>query len=104
MGDLTAVPEAIRAYGDASAAAATQTLAAASANQAAAIAAAVPVFGLIGGDFLATFGFAQATHLTSVGELAAVHAGTALTAHESALTYQATDLENADELGVIGNA
>lgn len=104
MDDLVAAPEAIRRYGDASASAAAQTLTAASANQAAAIAAAVPVFGLIGGDFLATYAVAQATHLGSVAELSAVHAGTAITAYESAAAYTDTDLDNADTLGAIGSA
>lgn len=87
MNDLTAAPDAIRQYGDATAAMAAETLAAGSVDQALTVAAAVPVFGLIGQDFLATFAVAQANHLASVGELAAVHAATAVAAHQSADAY-----------------
>ncbi|WP_216911436.1 type VII secretion target [Nocardia noduli] len=104
MADLIATPEAIVQYGNTSAALASQTLSAASVNQLAVIAAAVPVFGLIGQDFLATYAVAQASHLASVAEVAAVHAGTALTAFESAAHYTATDLDSAENLGSIGNA
>ncbi|WP_063010275.1 type VII secretion target [Nocardia kruczakiae] len=104
MGELVAVPEAIRRYGDTAAAMATETLSAGTVNQAVAIAAAVPVFGLIGQDFLATYALAQANHLSSVAELATVHAGTAVTAHQSAATYATTDQDNADLLGGIGRA
>ncbi|WP_405179636.1 type VII secretion target [Nocardia sp. NBC_01377] len=104
MADLIATPEAIVQYGNTSAALAAQTLTAGSVDQLAVIAAAVPVFGLIGQDFLATYAAAQASHLTSVTEVAAVHAGTALTAFESAAQYTATDLDSAENLGSIGNA
>ncbi|MEV0356831.1 hypothetical protein AB0H71_12285 [Nocardia sp. NPDC050697] len=85
---VAAVPEAIHAYGVASAAMAQGVAAAGSVDQAATVAATVPVFGLIGQDFLLAFAVAQANHLSSVLELAAVHAATALTAHEGAAAYE----------------
>ncbi|WP_227984298.1 type VII secretion target [Nocardia spumae] len=104
MDELVAVPEAIRRYGDTAATMATETLSAGRVNQAVTIAAAIPIFGLIGQDFLATYAVAQANHLGSVVELATVHAGTAVTAHQSAATYSAADEDNADVLGGIGRA
>ncbi|MBF6133822.1 hypothetical protein IU501_12520 [Nocardia otitidiscaviarum] len=91
MSNLIATPDAIRGYGDASAAMAGAVLGAASTDQAATIAAIVPVFGLIGQDFLAAFAYAQANHFSSAAELAAVHAGTAVAAYEAAGTYEAVD-------------
>ncbi|MBF6327525.1 type VII secretion target [Nocardia transvalensis] len=91
MSELVAVPDAIRRYGDAAATMAAQTATAGAVNQTATMAAAIPVFGLIGQDFLATFAVAQANNLQSVAELAAVHAMTAVTAHESAATYEVAD-------------
>ncbi|WP_410873854.1 hypothetical protein [Nocardia sp. A7] len=104
MADLIANPEAILQYGAASAALAAKTLAAGTVDQLAVIAASVPVFGLIGQDFLASYAGAQASHLSSVAEVAAVHAGTALAAVDSATHYAATDLASAETLGTIGNA
>lgn len=104
MSELVAVPDAIRRYGDTAAEMATETLSAGTVNQAVVIAAAVPIFGLIGQDFLVTYAMAQANHLSSVVEVAAVHAGTAVTAHESAATYAATDHDNAEMLDEIGRA
>ncbi|WP_442790748.1 hypothetical protein [Nocardia sp. NBC_01329] len=71
-------------------------------NQAALIAAAVPVFGLIGQDFLAAFAYAQANNLMSVNELAAVHAATALTSWEGATAYELTEEAAVTEFGAIG--
>ncbi|MFF0491334.1 type VII secretion target [Nocardia sp. NPDC003482] len=103
MDVLAASPDAIRRYGDTSAAMATTVATLAGVDQAASVAAAVPVFGLIGQDFLLAFAGAQATHLSSVAELAAVHAGTALTAYEGAATYQSTDDASASNLGAATN-
>ncbi|NKY54957.1 type VII secretion target [Nocardia flavorosea] len=91
MYDLQAAPDAIHAYGDSEAITAAEVATAGATNQAALIAAAVPVFGLIGQDFLAAFAVAQANNLLSVNEIAAVHAATAVAAHQSAATYEATE-------------
>ncbi|RDI64514.1 type VII secretion target [Nocardia pseudobrasiliensis] len=99
MDVVAATPDAIRRYGDASAAMATTVATVGAVDQGATMAAAVPVFGLIGQDFLFSFAGAQANHLSSVAELAAVHAGTALTAYEGAATYQSTDDASATEVG-----
>ncbi|WP_328393992.1 type VII secretion target [Nocardia sp. NBC_00416] len=95
MSDLSVVPDEIRRFGDMHGACAAEICAAAGVDQAAIVAAAVPVFGLIGQDFLAAFVAAQANNLGSVAELGAVHAGTARTAYDSAGLYEATELDSA---------
>ncbi|WP_327112648.1 hypothetical protein OHB12_29305 [Nocardia sp. NBC_01730] len=102
MTDLAVASDAICRYGDASAAMAVETAAAGAANQAATMAAAIPVFGLIGQDFLAAFAFAQANNLMSVTELAAVHAATAMTCYESAAAYDLTEDAAVTEFGTVG--
>ncbi|MFI5777161.1 type VII secretion target [Nocardia sp. NPDC051570] len=99
MDVVAATPDAIRQYGNAAAAMASTVATVGSVDQGATMAAAVPVFGLIGQDFLLSFAGAQANHLSSVAELAAVHAGTALTAYEGAATYQSADDASAANLG-----
>jgi hypothetical protein len=101
MDRLAATPDAIRGYGDTAAAMATTVASLGNVDQVATVGAAVPVFGLIGQDFLAAFAYAQANHISSVNELAAVHAGTALTAYESANHYQNTDDSSAGQLGSV---
>ncbi|MCM6776091.1 type VII secretion target [Nocardia sp. CDC159] len=104
MDVVAATPDAIRRYGDASAAMAATTATVGAVDQAATMAAAVPVFGLIGQDFLLSFAYAQANHLASVSELAAVHAGTAVTAYEGAATYETTDAGSAAKVGKVGDS
>jgi hypothetical protein len=104
MDGLAATPEAIRRYGDASAAMATTVATVGNIDQVATVATTAPVFGLIAQDFLMAFAYAQANHISSVNELAAVHAGTALTAYESASHYESTDGGSAANLGAIGSA
>ncbi|WP_280421223.1 hypothetical protein [Nocardia carnea] len=102
MTDLVADSHIVREFGNASAALAVETATAGAVNQAALIAAAIPVFGLIGQDFLAAFAYAQANNLRSVGELAAVHAATALTSYEGAAAYDSTEEASVTEFGGIG--
>ncbi|MFF3224962.1 type VII secretion target [Nocardia suismassiliense] len=103
MNHIEVVPDAVRAYGSASAAMAAGVASAGAVDQAATIATVVPVFGLIGQEFLASFAFAQANHLSSVAELAAVHAGTALTAHQAASTYEVTDGASGAAIGSVSS-
>ncbi|GAA5067168.1 type VII secretion target [Nocardia callitridis] len=99
MSDFVATPDAIRAYGDSAAAMATGIATAGAFDEAATIAAVVPVFGLIGQDFLMSFAYAQGNHLSSLFELAGVHAGTAVAAHEAAAAYDASETSSIDEFG-----
>ncbi|MEV3964169.1 hypothetical protein AB0M34_25315 [Nocardia sp. NPDC050193] len=102
MTDLVAESEVVRRFGDASATLAVETATVGAANQAALIAAAIPVFGLIGQDFLAAFAFAQANNLASVNELAAVHAATAMTSYEGIAAYEATEAASVAGFGAVG--
>lgn len=101
MNNIHVVPDAVRLYGSESAAMAAGVAAAGAVDQAATVAFAAPVFGLIGQEFLAAFAYAQANHLSSVAELAAVHAGTALTAHQAAASYELADAGNATNIGAV---
>ncbi|WP_067561549.1 type VII secretion target [Nocardia acidivorans] len=94
MSNLAASPDAIRHYGDVSAAMASTIAGAAAVDQAATVAAVVPVFGLIGQEFLLSFAGAQGNHFASTAELAAVHAGTAVTAHEAAAAYDSVEAKS----------
>ncbi|KQY33712.1 MULTISPECIES: type VII secretion target [Nocardia] len=91
MNHVAVVPDAVRAYAGASAGMAAGVAQAGAIDQAATVGAVVPVFGLIGQEFLMSFAYAQANHLTSVAQLAGVHAGTALTATQAAATYEGAD-------------
>ncbi|MAU84390.1 hypothetical protein VX037_00830 [Gordonia sp. Z-3] len=95
MSDVTVVPEAVEAFGATSAAMATAVGAAGSINAAANTAVMVPVFGLIGQEFLASFIVAQANHLLSVGNLAAVHAGSAAATFAGLAQMQGADGDSA---------
>ncbi|NNH71870.1 hypothetical protein HLB23_18745 [Nocardia uniformis] len=102
MNEIVAVPEAISRYGDAAAVMAANVGTMGAANQAATVAAVVPVFGLIGQDFLAAFAVAQANNLLSVSELAIVHAATAVTAYEGAGAYRMSEDTAVTDFGAIG--
>ncbi|UGT39692.1 hypothetical protein LTV02_27010 [Nocardia yamanashiensis] len=91
MDKLVASTDAIRAYGEANAALATTVASAAAVDQSATLAAVIPVFGLIGQEFLVSFAGAQANHFASTAELAHVYAGTALAAHEAAAIHDTTE-------------
>lgn len=94
-GHLAAETSAITAFGSEQAAMAAQVAGAAAVDQGALIAAAVPIFGLIGQDFLAAFAYAQGNHIAAVSEIAAVYTGTAVTAFGSAGEYKSMDDGNA---------
>ncbi|GGK98630.1 type VII secretion target [Nocardia jinanensis] len=102
MSEFFAVPDAIRCYGDSAAATAFEVATAGAIDQAAVIAAAVPVFGLIGQDFLAAFAVAQTNNMLSVNEIAGVHAATAVTAHQSATAYEATEHHSGTDFTEVG--
>jgi hypothetical protein len=104
MSEITAVPAAIEAYGDTAALMSTAVASAGSINAAANIAQMVPVFGLIGQEFLVAFAGAQASHLLGVGQLAAVHAGTAAAALATATEFTDTDDGGGREFAAIESA
>ncbi|MFI6172419.1 type VII secretion target [Nocardia sp. NPDC051052] len=96
MNVLHVQPETFRHYGDISAAMAATVALVGAADQAAGVAAVVPVFGLIGQEFLASFAYAQANHLGSVTELAEIFSTTAANSHTAAAAYEQADQHSAD--------
>lgn len=91
MSNVTVVPEIVEGFGATSAAMATAIGSAGAINAAANTAVMIPVFGLIGQEFLASFIAAQANHLFSVGSVAAVHAGSAAATFAGLADFQGTD-------------
>ncbi|WP_330183367.1 type VII secretion target [Nocardia sp. NBC_01503] len=87
--------EPILAYGTQHAGIAAQVAGAAAADSVSALASAVPMFGLIGQDFLLAFAGAQGSYLSSAAEIAAVHAETAVSAASAVATYSTTELASA---------
>ncbi|GAB4583214.1 hypothetical protein [Nocardia sp. NPDC127526] len=85
----------ILTYGSEKAAQAAQVAGAAAGDVGASLAAAVPMFGLIGQDFLAAFAIAQGNYLLSSAEIAAVHASTATAAYAAVGTYGANEVTSA---------
>lgn len=85
----------ILAYGTEKAGIAAQVAGAAAADVGAAMAEAVPVFGLIGQEFLAAFAVAQGNFLMSSAEIAAVHANTATAAYAAVGTYGTNEVTSA---------
>ncbi|MBM7279817.1 hypothetical protein JTZ10_18890 [Gordonia rubripertincta] len=95
MTNVKVTSEALDGFAATNAAMASAIGTAGSIDAAANTAAMVPVFGLIGQEFLASFIFAQANHLMSVGQLAAVHAATAAATATGLAEYEGTDTATA---------
>ncbi|GAB11912.1 hypothetical protein GOARA_091_00300 [Gordonia araii NBRC 100433] len=100
--NLTAVPEAITAFGEVEALVSSQLITAGAVNIAAVTAMMTPVFGLLGAEHLAATIMAMTTNTFEVGQLAAVHAGHAVAAFGSAANYTAADAHHASEVLNIG--
>ncbi|PXX61703.1 excreted virulence factor EspC (type VII ESX diderm) [Nocardia tenerifensis] len=96
MNVVNVQPQTFRHYADISEGMAAAVAVAGAIDQAAVISAAVPVFGLIGQEFLLSFAYAQANHCTALGELVANYAATAHTARVAAQSYELTDRTNAE--------
>jgi hypothetical protein len=60
-----------------------------------------PVFGLVGGDFLAVYAAAHAGHVASIGELSAVLGSVGVAAAGAAATYTETDLGHAQAIRTV---
>ncbi|MEP9393693.1 type VII secretion target [Gordonia sp. VNQ95] len=98
MDDVTVTPGTLEGFAATHAAIGAAVASAGAVNAAATTAAMVPVFGLIGQEFLGAFIGAQANHLLSVGNLAAVHAATAAGAVAGLAEFEAVDAANAATL------
>ncbi|MBJ8345271.1 type VII secretion target [Antrihabitans sp. YC2-6] len=104
MSALHAELDGIRSYGNTAADVASRIVGAAGVDLTGNVAALTPVFGAIGGDFLAMFAVAQANHAKSVADLAGHYAATAAAAHATAASYQVADHGTAATLGHVGEA
>lgn len=102
MSEVTAVPEAISAFGDLEAIIAADLIAAGTVNVAAVSALLTPVFGVIGAEHLAATVAAMATNAFETAQLAAVHAGHAAAAHSIARNFSTVDEDNSVQLSNIG--
>jgi hypothetical protein len=98
MSDVAVDSELFHRYGDVTGDIGRQTAVAGAVDQAAGIAALVPVFALIGHEYLAAFAVAQANHLGSVAQLSAKYQAVSNASHGSATNYVATEAESATGL------
>ncbi|MCX5045296.1 type VII secretion target [Aldersonia sp. NBC_00410] len=103
MSSIEVVPAGIRAFADTSAAVSTQLASAGGFDLAENLAAATPVFGLIGADFLAMFALAQAKHATAVGDLSSAYGTSSATAHATATSYERSDDRHTASLGGVAS-
>lgn len=102
MSGISAETAAIHAYGGRAATMAADLAAAGAGAAAAGPILLGPVFGLIGGDFVAAFGTAHAAHVDSIGKLSGVLGSMSAAAVASALAYDDTDATGAVALRATG--
>ncbi|EOM75439.1 hypothetical protein DW322_10245 [Rhodococcus rhodnii] len=91
MTDLDVDTGAVADFSAAAAAVAGDLLGAAATAAAAGPALLGPVFGLVGGDFVAAFAAAHADHVCSIERLSAVFSGVSAAADASVSAYTGTD-------------
>ncbi|MGF6881223.1 hypothetical protein ABIA39_001103 [Nocardia sp. GAS34] len=89
------VTDLLRQFGDLHLTQGAMTQTAGAIDQAATIAAAVPVFGPIGSEFLAAYACAQANHARAVTQLTDVYESTGAAAHAGAVGYDLTEVDSA---------
>ncbi|QBJ95410.1 hypothetical protein ERC79_05140 [Rhodococcus sp. ABRD24] len=102
MSEMSAATEAIAAFGATAATMAAQSEAAAAGAIAAGPALLGPVFGLIGGDFVAAFASAHTSHTTEISRLSSLWASIGAAAITTATAYDVTDSGAAASLGRTG--
>ncbi|MBD0322513.1 MAG: ESX-1 secretion-associated protein [Aldersonia sp.] len=102
MSEIHVVPAGIRQFADTNAEVAAQLTSAGGFDLAANTAAAAPVFGAIGADFLAIFAVAQANHAKAIADLAAGYACASAAAHASADGYVGTDAAHTTTMTGLG--
>ncbi|MFE9789612.1 type VII secretion target [Nocardia salmonicida] len=99
MNVLNVQPQTFRQYGEISDTMAATVAVAGAVDQAAVIAAVVPVFGLIGQEFLMSFAYAQANHFAALTQLVEILATTADSARVAAASYEMTEQHSAASFG-----
>ncbi|MGW5386486.1 hypothetical protein [Nocardia sp. NPDC003963] len=87
MDKIVADYDVIHGFGASCAQAANDVVAVAATDQAAVMAATIPVFGLIGQDFLMALAYTQANNLLSVAELAHVYGTMGMAAEDATAAH-----------------
>ncbi|MEV6276462.1 type VII secretion target [Nocardia sp. NPDC051832] len=103
MTNLAVDTDAVRMFGVQNANIASQIFGVANVDSAASVAAMVPVFGVIGADFLMSFTAAQVLQAKDMNELGAKYSELAANAQTAAQSYLAEDSTNAVNLAVQNN-
>lgn len=98
MGEFSARTASIATFGATAAALAAQTEAAGAAAAAAGPALLGPVFGVVGGDFVAAFTAAQDAHVAEVRRLSSAWSAMSAAAASTAAAYDTTDSAGAGAL------
>ncbi|WP_028476680.1 type VII secretion target [Nocardia sp. CNY236] len=99
MSDLSVETEAVRDFGATNAGIATDLAVAGNLDAVQSVSALVPVFGLIGADYLAMFAAAQVLQAKDINDLSTKFAGLSNSAFNAAAAYDAVDAFNAGALG-----
>jgi hypothetical protein len=100
-GALSVDPAGLHAYGGTAADAAARFGVAAAQAAGANAELLVPVFGVIGGDFVAAYGTAVGAHLDSLGRLATTMGSMSAAAHTTAESYVGGDADVATGIGGV---
>jgi hypothetical protein len=100
--NLSVEPDAVRTFGAGVSAVGAAIDSASAMDLAANVAVMVPVFGLIGQDFLASFAGSQFANAVSTAALVGVHQATAAGAMAAAAGYETTDGDTQHALGSAG--
>lgn len=98
MVNISADAEGIAAYGTTAGVMASELAAAGTGAAGAAPTVLGPIFGVIGGDFLAAYAAAHAGHVATIGQLSAVLGTMSGAAGVAAVSYAEADISNAAAL------
>ncbi|MGQ4615083.1 type VII secretion target [Nocardia sp. R7R-8] len=101
MNDLSVETDAVRAFAATNAGIADDLAGASRFDAMKNVSALVPVFGLIGADYLAMFAAAQLLQAKDINDLSAKYAKLSEAAFSAAAAYDAVDWSNAGALGSI---
>ncbi|MFR9750225.1 type VII secretion target [Nocardia sp. 004] len=99
MKDLSVETEAVREFAATNAGIAGDLAGAGNIDAMQQVSAMVPVFGLIGADYLAMFAAAQVLQAKDINDLSAKYAQLSTAAFSAAAAYDAVDATNAGDLG-----
>jgi hypothetical protein len=102
MSDLSVETDAVRAFAATNAGIAGDLAGAGNFDAVKNVSALVPVFGLIGVDYLAMFAAAQVLQAKDINDLSAKYAKLSESAFTAAAAYDVNDISRAGSLGSLG--